>query len=228
MAGLVGEGTMGLGEERRRAGDEDADMGGRLPVEAGMLEEAGVEGRNAHHRRRLGQAAHHLVGVEFREEDHGAAGQQKGVGRREEAVGVIDGKGVKEDVAVGETPGLDESKRIRGEVAVGQHRALGTPGGAGGVEDGDEIVPADRGVGEIGALGRHRFHERAVAGGAEGERRGDAVATAEGTDLVAARRSRDDHFRFGVADEIVEFGERIGGVQGQVDRAEAERRQGRA
>jgi hypothetical protein len=90
MAGAGLEGLVGLGGEGGRARDEEAHVGNQAPVEVRSAQEPGVEGRYAHHGRRLGQQAKDLVQVEAGQQDHRGARQQGHVGGDEEAVGVED------------------------------------------------------------------------------------------------------------------------------------------
>ena len=89
----------------------------------------------------------------------GAVGEGA-VGGHEQAVGVEDGQGVQQDVVGPEPPDPVQRQRVRGEVALGQHGALGPARRAAGVEDGGEVVgPGD----DRGVLGR-------LAGGGIGQR----------------------------------------------------------
>ena len=217
MAGHRLEARVGLGEERRRARGEEPHVGDAVAGEARIVEEAGVEGRDAHHRRRLGQAVDHLVDLEARQPDHRAARQQDDVGGDEEPVGVEDRQGVEEDVAVGEAPGRDQHLGVRDEVVVGQHRALRAPGGARRVEDRGEVVgPAvdrgERGRGIADAVG-----ERAVALSVEGLEAGRQRREAFG-----AARIADEQRRARILDEVRDLVRGIGGVERQEDDAGSE------
>ena len=134
----------GLLEQRRRARDEQADAGaarGRQPV---LRQQAGIVGRHAHHDRRARQRFERLGGIEARQEQQARAGEQSGVAGDEQAVHVVQRQGVEQRVRLAEAPGVDQRQRVRGEIAVGQHGALGAPGGARGVEQRREVVVADR------------------------------------------------------------------------------------
>src|SRR5436305_1292580 len=75
-----------------------------------------VEGRHAHQH---GRARHQLddqVRIEFRQEDHRGAREQRHVARHEQPVGVIDRQRVDQYVVLGEAPGVDQRQRIRREV----------------------------------------------------------------------------------------------------------------
>jgi len=49
-------------------------------------------------------------------------------------------QGVEQHIPVGKPPKIHQGCGIAGEVAVAKHNALGSPGGAGGVEQGGGIV----------------------------------------------------------------------------------------
>ena len=58
----------------------------------------------------------------------------------EQAVDVVDGERVQEDVTGGDAPALDQGLGIGLKIAVGDHRSLGSPGGPGRVENGRKIA----------------------------------------------------------------------------------------
>ena len=160
-------GLVRLGEQRRGAADEQAHVPGRLGAQAGMFEQAGVEGRHAHQRGRARHRGHDSVGVEFRLEDHGRAGQQRDIGRHEQAMRVIDGQGVDQHVVGGEAPEADQRLRVGGKVLVRQHGALGASCRAGGVEDRRQIVGLALHAGQFLRRRRHPLQERPLAAVAE-------------------------------------------------------------
>ena len=180
VAGARGPFAMGVGEQRRRAGNEQPHVPRGFFGQRRALQQAGIEGRHAHQH---GRARHQLddqFGIELRQEDHRGAGEQRDVARHEQAVGVIDRQRVDQHVVVGEAPVVDQRERVRREIVVRQHRALGAAGGARRVEDRGEIV--------VGARDRCEF--RSALGGGVGQR---ALAVgAQRLDLGAdlARRSR--------------------------------------
>src|SRR3546814_9305265 len=51
---------------------------------------------------------------------------------------------VDQHVVRGEAPGVAQRQRVRAEVGVAQHGALGAPGGAAGVEDRSQVVAVAR------------------------------------------------------------------------------------
>ena len=188
-----------------------------------MVEQAGVEGRHAHQRRRARQGGDDRVGVEARLKDHRRAGDQRDIDGDEQAVGMEDRQRVDEDVVGAEAPQLGQRPRVGGEIVVGQHRALRAPGGARGVEDGGEIVGAARDrrrfVRRGGDLVR-RSRRRASSRGCRPPR-ARAWRRARASD-VERLRAADRQRRRGVGEKIFELGERIGGVERQQRRPRLE------
>ena len=136
--------AMGVGEQRRRAGNEQPHVLRRLLGQRRALQQPRVERRHAHQH---GGARHQLddeIRIEFRQEDHRRAREQRDVAGHEQAVGVIDRQRVDQHVLVGEAPVIDQRERIRRQIVVRQHRALGAARGARGVEDRGEIVVGAR------------------------------------------------------------------------------------
>ena len=133
---------------------------------------------------------------------------------------MIDRQRVDQHVVLGEAPIVDQRERVRREIVMRQHRALGTARGARRVEDRGEIV--------IGAGDRC---ERCVRRGG-GIRQRSLAVSPERFDLgFDLGRDRADALglggiahhqrRLGVGDEIFEFVQRIGGVERQIHRAGA-------
>ena len=177
-----------------------------------MLQQPRVEGRHAHHRRGSGQLRHDVVRIEFRAEQHAAACQQQRVAGREQAMRVVDRECVKQHVRRPEPPDVDQRERVRGQVAMGQHGAFRTAGGAGGVEDGDEVVPpCDPVRRDLGLACRLR-----EVAATERIQRPDAGHTMAATDVVH-RAGRigwtHDRLRLRVGYETLHFGQRVGRVQ---------------
>ncbi len=222
MAGALEERLVDRGGERRRAGDEQAHVRDERTVELRAGQEPGVEGRHAHHRRRPRQIGDHPVGVKAGMEEHRAAGEHDRVGGDEKAVGVEDRQRVQEHVVTGEAPGVDERPRVRGEVAVAQHGALGAPGRARGVEDRREIVGGASERHEAVTRRPHPLGERAIALPAEGLQP-RLTGCCGGGQRRRARGVRHDDPRLGIGDEEAELVRRVGAVERQQDRA---RRQG--
>ena len=144
MAGPLLEGDMRFGKQRRAARGEEPHVRHQFPVEARIVEQAGVEGRHAHHRRRLRQPLDDLVHLERRQEDHRAAGKQHDVAGDEKAVRMEDRQRVQQDVVGREAPCLDQRTGVRQQVAVRQHGAFRAAGRPGGVEERGKIVRTAR------------------------------------------------------------------------------------
>ena len=216
MAGPLLPVAVGLGEERRRAGHEEAHVRDRLPGQARMAKQARVEGRNPHQRGRARQEAHHLLGVEFRAEQHRGIGQEGHVRGHEQAVRVVDRQGVDQDVVGRELPGVAQREGVRDEVAVRQHRTLGAPGRARRVEDGGEVVRLDHGGREGVRLLVGEVRQRP---GPASVQRLDRDVARESRDGIAPSGVADDELRLRVPDEILDLRRRVGGVERKVDRA---------
>ena len=148
------------------------------------------------------------------------AGEQSGVAGNEQAVHVVQRQGVQQRVRLAEAPGVDQRQRVRGEIAVGQHGALGAPGGARGVEQRREVVVTDRHDRRLQRFLVESIDQIALTVGVQ--RRDLGRSDAERRDLGAPGRVAHDQGRLGIAEEIVELRERVGGVQRQVDRATAQ------
>ena len=222
MAGLRLPLAMGLGEQRRGARNEQPHVRGRLGVQHLVLEQAHVEGRDAHQHGRPRHQLEDPVDVELRQEDHRRAGEQRDVGRDEEPVGVEDRQRMDQHVVGGVGPGLAQRLGVRDEVAVGQHRALGAAGGARGVEQRREIVgrALHRREGFRSRVGRVR--QAALALGVERDERGAGLVRS-GLQRLAPARVADEDRRLGVADEVLDLGRGVAGVERQEDPAGAHR-----
>ena len=97
----------------------------------------GVHGGHAeeHGRPALDQRAEHRIGVEAGQRGDRSAREQ-GVGHsHEQAMGVVDGHGDDEMVALGPVPGLADAVQIGQDRRLGVDDALGAAGRPGGVED---------------------------------------------------------------------------------------------
>ena len=199
---------------RRASGNKDPHVADQFPVEARVAEKARIEGRHTHHRRCPGELGNDLIKVEPGQEDHGAGGAENDVGRHEQPVSVVDGQDVQQYIPRGEMPGLDQGIGIGTQVAVRQHRSLGPPGRAGGVEDYREIT---FGAGNSVELGIR---------GTEPLRKGTATTCIQSQDFPTAgfcdrpyRCFRDGigyhHAWSGIADEEFHLHCRVCGVQRQ-------------
>ena len=112
----------------------------RLARKPRVVQQPGIEGRHTHHGSGVRQAGQHLIQLETRQELHCATGQHAGIGRHEQAVGVEDRQGMQQDIRAGKLPEVPERQRVTEQIAVRQHRALGSPGGTRRVENGTQIV----------------------------------------------------------------------------------------
>ena len=109
-------------------------------AEAGLGEQARIKRRHTHHDRRVRQRRDHAPCVEFGVPKHACARQQGAVTGHEQAMHVIQRQRVQQHVVVGKAPAINQRQGVAGEVAMRQHRALGAPGRAGGVEDGRQVI----------------------------------------------------------------------------------------
>ena len=167
MAGACKPFAMGFGEQRRRAGDEQPHVPRGLLAQRRVMQEPRIERGHAHQHGRARHQFDDQVGIEFRQEDHRGTREQRDVARHEQAVGVIDRQRVDQDVVFGEAPVVDQGQRVRGQIVVAQHRALGTAGGARRVEDGGEVVIAARDRRKFRFCLVGGFRQRALAVGTE-------------------------------------------------------------
>ncbi len=113
VAGPLPPRRVRLGEQRRRAGNEEPHVRRGLAGQARMVEEPRVEGRHAHQRRRRGHGGDDRVGVEPALVDHRRPGEQRDVDRDEEPVGVEHRQRVDEAVGRREAPDVDQRQRVR-------------------------------------------------------------------------------------------------------------------
>ena len=223
LAGARLELAEGVGQQRRRTRDEQSHVraGGR--VEPGFVEQAHVHGGHTHEDSGARKVAHHLSRVELRQPDHLAAARERAVTRDEQPVHVKDRQCVQQHVARTPAPVLLERERIRGEVAVREHRALAATGGARGVENGREVVGATaHGLESIAARGRCR-EQRTGAVVAQREEVPHAVAARDRRDPRFVGGAAHDQPRLGVAHEVLHFGALVGRVQRQIHEPRAKR-----
>ena len=113
-------------------------------VRPGCAVEADIEGRDAHQHGGARESARTASASKPRWKRHRRAAQQRAVERHEQAVDMVDRQRVDQHVVAREAPCSIERLRVRGEIAVAQHRALRAAGGARGVEDRGEIFGAAR------------------------------------------------------------------------------------
>ena len=215
MAGPLAELVEGLLQQRRGAGDEQADVLALTRPEAGVGEQPHVEGGHTHEHRRPRQQPAGFRGVEPRAEDHRRAVEERRVARHEQPVGVEDGEHVQERVAFAESPGLVQHLRVREQVGVREHRTLRLAGGARGVEQRGEVAgPALDGVEPVGHRAA-RLDQGAVVVRAEGERLAGAVPFAQPGDRVQRFRSRHHQSGLGIAEEVVQLRSGYAGLSGR-------------
>ena len=218
MACALLEGAEGLVEERGRARDEQPHFFAQPLVEPVAREEPRVEGGHAHHNRRVRQIIEDGVCLKFLMKQNLAACDQEGVERHEQAVDVIDRKRMQQPVLGGDAPGIDQRLGIGQEIAMGDHRPFGAPGGAGGIEDRRQIsgvAPHGRGP-CVYAFGR--LDETATTRGVQRMCR-DPLARSQSADAVGAFGIADDQAGFGITEKVVELAVGIGRVQRQIDGA---------
>lgn len=211
--------------KRGGAADEEtnggADGGGAIheaDVHGGHAEEdGGAEGEEL-----FGGAG----GLEAFEQAEGHAGGEPAVDAVGEAMDMKKGEGEEETVAGGELPGGIEGSGVGGKVVVGEHGALGEAGGAGGVDEGGDIVRADGDVGaqggESGGIGEERGQEGGIdeeAGGGVGEDVGELAVAIEdvdgeedGAELEDSEEEVDEVRAIGEVDgDAVALGDATGG-----------------
>ena len=219
MAGALAKGFEGLRQQRSGAGYEEARRPTRRHVEPRMLEQAHVEGGHAHEHGGPGQVTQHLADIELRQQQHRRPALQHAVAGDEKAVGMEEGQGVQEHVTRPESPGTLQDLGVGSEVPMAQHRALGTPGSARGVEQRGRIAGrADDAVLQ-GREGCRRIGQGALAVAVEIEHRPHPPMRGERFELPPGLRAAHEQRRLRIAEKIVELRFRIGGVEGEVDEA---------
>ena len=229
MAGALLPRGEGVDEQRRRAGDEEPHVRRRLAREAALGQHAHVERGHAHEDRGARHRGDRRLGIELVEPDHGAAVDERAMHADEQAMRVIDGQRVDEYVTalLGRSPApvVPEHQRVREQVAVREHCALAAPRGAAGVEDAGQVVP--------GAPGG-RVHITAVRGALQQaavpvlpQREDMARARLEGDlgDPAEIAGRADDDGGLGIADEVLDLGLLVGGIERQKDETGTQRRQ---
>ena len=220
VAGACAELAVGLAEQRRGAGDEQPHAGGRLAIEALGFQQAGVEGRHAHQHAGARHQIQNLLGIELRQEGHRGAHRQHDVAGHEQAVGVEDWQGVDQMVITGEAPGLGQRLTVGGQIGVGQHRALAAPGGAGGIEDGGEIIGGAWLDFTACAALAGLLHQGAVLLGAQTLDTRHITFLAQCACRLQHLGLADVQVRPGVAQEVADLLAGVGGIQRQIDRAD--------
>ena len=154
--------AMRLCQQRGRPGNEQPHVRRGFGGEALMVQKPGVEGRHTHHRGGFRHPFQRDIGREFRQEDHRAADHRQQVACHEQPVRVIDRQHVEQRVIGGEAPVFTQHLGVRAQVPVAQLGALGTAGGAGGIENGGKVLRSARHCRER-ALMLHRGLRQAAA-----------------------------------------------------------------
>ena len=233
VAGAFAPKLEGLGQQRRRARDEDAQLGADIGVEAVFLQQAHVIRRHAHHHGAAWQQGEHAFGVELGQKDLLGTGDQGAMAGDEQAVHMKERQRMQQHIApagfglfaparITPAPVIAQHQRIAAQIAVGQHRALAAAGGARGVQDGGKVVAAPFDTTETIRLMRGTFEQGTGAVIAEGVHMPNAVLERElGQPWEIVRRTNEDR-GFGVADEVGDLGLLVGGVERQIDETRAQ------
>jgi hypothetical protein len=117
---------------------------------------------------------------------------------------------VQQHVVSSEAPSLRKRRRIRGEIAARQHRALRAARRAGGVQQGGERVGpcVERGKIRVRA-GRRKLHQRTCAASVQ---RFHAAHT-DGAGAFHRSWWYNRNARLRILEKVVEFGQRVSRVQ---------------
>ena len=165
MARPLGEGAVRVGEQRRRAGDEEPHPLCRFARQPGIVEQPCVEGRHAHQRRRPRHPVEHFAGLNFgRKIMLPPAISVTLVATNSPCVWKIGSAWISTSSGV-KRHASTSACGVGAQILVAEHRALRPPGRARRVEHGGEIarpaldVPPRRRVG-----GCRQRRQRAVAG----------------------------------------------------------------
>ncbi len=204
---------------------KSAHVAAGLARQARLGEQAHVQRRHAHEHGGLGQPGNDRLRVELREPDHRAAVEQRAVRGDEQAVHMEDRQRVDQHVARLPAPVVLQRERVGKQVAVAQHRALAAPRGARGVEDRGQVVGrAPRWLVAV-AVQRGALQQRAAAIVVEREHVRRAGLERDLRHPAETASGAHHHRRLGVADEVLDLGRLVGGVERQVDEPRAQHRQ---
>jgi hypothetical protein len=140
----------------------------------------------------------------------------------EQAMHMEGGQHVQQHVAGPESPVLVQRARVVREVAVGQHRPLGAPGGARGVEDGGEVARAAFQRGEFVRLRCRSGDQRALPGIVEFQHVRHARLRREFVGERAHLRPADEQPRRRILEEMLQLMALVGRVERQEDGASAQ------
>ena len=187
-----------------------------------MVEEAGVEGRHPHQRRRSRHRRDHRVRIELVHVDHRRPREERDIDRHEQPVGMKNRQRVNEPVRGSEAPAVDQRQRVRRR----DFRASASPPSSG------RSCPRCRGSRpdrrSRAGPSRTRAARRRFASAKVPSRLTPRLSTRGRPSFRASVRTgvepvgpAEDERGLGVAEEIFELGQRIGGVQRQQDRAGA-------
>ncbi len=213
MPGAILEALEGLHQQWRGTGNEQAHVGAMLLRESGIVEQAGVIGRHAHHHRALRQMGPGKRGRERRRPAHLRTRQQHATQRHEQAVDVEDRQAVEQSVRVGEAPEIDQHLGIGLEVAVSQHDALGQARRAGGIEQAGKVVVIARDRAETVLLPIGQLGKAAPALAVHHMEMIDAELPRQLLHHRLLARIADDQCRLRIAEEIFHFPSLVGRVE---------------
>ena len=222
VPGSLLEGAEGIGEQRRRAGDEQPHVPADFPVEARLFQKPGVERRHAHEHRRSRQPAEDGVDVELRQKQNRRAVQHRAVQRHEQAVDMIDRQGVEQHVPRHPAPIAVQSQGVGRQVGVAQHRPLRPARRPRGIENRRQIVVGAEFDGRVDGHIDAALGQRTAVVGAEGEDVRHTDLFRRSPVFFVAPGSADQQVWLGVLHEVADLGGGIGGVEGNVDGAAPE------
>ena len=206
--------AVGFGQQRGRAGNEQANIGGQGRVKPGIIQKAGVKCRHSHHRGGMWHLVKQCNGVELRQEYHGSTRQQGHIRSDKQPMRVENRQGMQQDIPVSKAPCIHQNLCIRQQVALGQHRPFGPTCGAAGIQDRGQIsfdtgnrrkpvgLPLGQTGQRTGAVMIQRLNLRPMPGGDFGQSGG----------LGGGGQQQCGP---GMADEIIHFGGGIGRIQRQ-------------
>ena len=214
-AGDLPEPVRGVRRQRRRAGDGQAERALCRLGQARLLQQPRVVRRHPHHHAAARQLPQHRFRLEPGEKADGAAGREQDVDGGQQPMGVIGRQRVHQHVLAAQAPHLHQRPGAGGQVAVGDQRALGPSGGAGGVEEsgrrvvrqlcrGRALPGCARQLGKGALVAAESLHPKTMLGG-----RGLERCRVTGiTDEQAGARVRQQRLH---------LARRVGGVHGVQD-----------
>ena len=103
---------MCIGQQGRRARDEETHVRDQIFGKTGLIQKAGVEGGHAHHRRGLGQAAQYGFNVKLGQEDHRPSGQQHDIRGYKQPMAVENWQRMQQHIIAGKPPCLDQRSSV--------------------------------------------------------------------------------------------------------------------